>query len=296
MAKRKPNIGDIYPDPPRFQLAAGSHAQYKGGVDSLVDTYKNRSLGNDIFDYIKYLFEPQRTQLNQDYGINTDAGDVYSTKTGILPQTLASLNSRGLLDTGTSGLIEGQLRSNLANKTAELFGNAKQLQRQDIDNALEALSALYPQQFEVNNIPNSVNYFNEMNQYNVASQRNAAQQAYEASQGPKTLFGQLAGVFGGAAGTGIGYAVGGPIGGSIGGSIGSGIGNLFSGKSAGSNYKASDGGYNFSNLYNMFSRGGSKTSPSSRVGNNTPGLGSYYKDDPLSKYYNSVDTSNYGIY
>jgi len=274
-SKKKPDIGAIYKDPPQRQIDQAAYDRYKQGYNYLTNTYENRANGNDIFDYIKYLFEPQKTALLQDYGLTGDPNDVYSNQSGTLPKTLASLNARGLLDSGTSGVVEGQIRSNANNKLAELFGNAKQLQRQDIDNALDALHTLYPENFQIADIPYELAYNNAINSYNVGVQRNAAQQAYEGSQGPKTFFGQVAPMLGQVAGSAIGNyfapGVGGPIGGQIGGSLGGVVG----GQSAGYNYKPSSSSFNLGNIFGS----SNSRNKSSSVSTSTPGVGNFFNDN-----------------
>lgn len=171
---KKQNYGELIPNPPRFSLAQGSQDRYRGGIDQLINVFQNRSQGNDIFDALKYIYEPQANELRRSYGIDTDPGDIYSQRTGSLPQTLASLNKRGLLDTGTSGIIEGQLRSNLNNELGRSYGSAKTMQRQDIDNALSMLQQLFPERFQAENIQSQIDYDNAMNDYNATLQRNQA--------------------------------------------------------------------------------------------------------------------------
>lgn len=171
---RKQDYSQLIPDPPAFSLAPGSLSGYTGGLQQLIDVFQNRASGNDQFDAVKYIYGPQETLLNQQYGINTTPGDIYASRTGALPQTLASMNQRGLLDTGTSGIVEAQLRSNLANQLASLFGQAKQTQRTDVDNSLNNLHQLFPEQFQAQNIQSQIDYDNAMNNYNTLLQRNQA--------------------------------------------------------------------------------------------------------------------------
>ena len=193
---RKTDWSQMIPNPPHLSLAPGSQSGYQGGIQNLLDTFGRRSRGEDQFDYLRFLFEPQQNYLNQQYGINTNPGDVYSSRTGALPQTLASLNQRGLLDSGTSGVIEAQLRSDQANKLAELFGQSKQLQRQDIDTSLDALNQLYPTMFDVQNIQPNLDYQNQMADYQALLSRNQAtvggQQARD--QQKSSLFGNVLGL------------------------------------------------------------------------------------------------------
>jgi hypothetical protein len=171
---KKIDYSQMIPDPPKFSLADGSQGQYTGGLQQLIDVFNGRANGTDQFDAISYIYGPQANELRQNYGIDTNPGDIYSQRTGVLPQTLASMNSRGLLDTGTSGIIEGQLRSNLANELARAYGGAKTMQRTDVDNSLSALAQLFPQRFQAQNIQSQVDYDNAMNQYNTLLNRNAA--------------------------------------------------------------------------------------------------------------------------
>lgn len=193
---KKTDYGSLIPNPPHYQLAPGSNEQYLGGINQLIDVFNNRASGNDIFDAIKYIFEPQAQQLRQLYGIDTQPGDIYSQRTGSLPQTLASLNSRGLLDTGTSGVVEAQLRSNLNNQLGQAYGSAKTLQRQDIDNALANLHQLFPERFSVQNIPSQIDYNNQLGDYNATLQRNlaTANQQQQRSANRAGLFGDIFGL------------------------------------------------------------------------------------------------------
>lgn len=219
--KSKPNFGEIYQPPPTFSYAPGTINQYSGGLQGLIDTFTNRSQGNDIFDYVKYLFDPQAAALRQSYGIDTNSGDTYARGSGVLPQTLAGLNKRGLLDSGTSGVIEAQTRSNLENQLSQLFGTAKGLQRQDIDQSLEALNQLYPQRFQVGNMQTMADYQNAMNNWQQDQNRALATASYQQSQ-PST-FQQIAPILG----QGISALFGGA------GNIGSGIMSLFGGGNRG---------------------------------------------------------------
>lgn len=271
--KKKPDIGSIYKDPPQRQIDQAAYDKYKQGYNYLTNTFENRANGNDIFDYIKFLFEPQKTALLQDYGLTDDPNDVYHNQTGSLAKTNAGLNARGLLDTGTSGVVEAQLRSNANNKIAELFGNAKQLQREDINNALDALHTLYPENFQIADIPYELAYNNAMNSYNVGVQRNAAQQAYEASQPSKTFFGQMAPELGKFIGTLTGIPGAGDYGSSL-------FSNAFS--DPGYNYKptssGSSGGFDLNKIFDLFKSSGSKDR-SSTVNTSTPGVGKFYNDN-----------------
>lgn len=289
--RNKPDIGAQYRQPPQRTYDQEAFKRLVSGYNDLTGTFERRSRGEDVFDYIKYLFEPQRTYLNQEYGITGDPADVYSSRTGVLPQALASMNSRGLLDTGTSGLVEGQIRSNASNKLAELFGNAKQLQRQDINDALETLHTLYPENFQIADIPHSIAYGNAIGNYNVDMARTAAQTAYEQSQGPKTLYGKLAPMLGQAAGT----AIGGPIGGSIGKTLFSGNGGyLYNQRQAqdgvgGGGSNDLFGGLDFSSIF------GGKNKSTARSASNAyggAGLGGYDNYAANPNPYKSLSYNN----
>ena len=202
----KPNYGESIPNPPTFSYAPGSTDAYTQQLQNLFDVFSRRADGTDQFDYLKYVFGPQETALNQYYGINTTPGDIYSRQSGALPQTLASLNKRGLLDTGTSGLIEGQLQADRANKLAELFGSAKASQRTDIDNALNAQGQLSPQLFQAKNLQSQADYENAMNNYNAELQRQSltAQSRNTRNAQVTGALQQGAGMLMGAAGAGFG--------------------------------------------------------------------------------------------
>lgn len=278
----KPDIGAQYRQPPQRTYDQEAFKRLVSGYNDLTGTFERRSRGEDVFDYIKYLFEPQKTYLNQEYGITGDPSDIYSSRTGVLPQTLASMNAKGLLDTGTSGLVEGQIRSNASNKIAELFGNAKQLQRQDIDDALATLHTLYPENFNIADIPHSIAYGNAIGNYNVDMARTAAQTAYEQSQGPKTLFGQMAPLIGQVAGTAIG-SLGGPGGAMIGGQIGGQLGVMGQRNAAGSTWSGGGsndlfGGLDFSSIF-----GGKNKSTAKSTSNAYGGAGlEGYNYNPFS--------------
>lgn len=254
---KKIDYSRMIPDPPRFSLADGSLGQYTGGLQQLIDVFNQQSQGQGLFDALQYIYGPQETALNQQYGINTNPGDIYSQRTGILPKTLASMNSRGLLDTGTSGIIEAQLRSNLANQNSQNYGAAKQIQSGQQQDALSALNQLFPQRFQAQNIQSQVDYDNAMNQYNTLLNRNAAtvgqQQSMQANKNSAidSLFGLGLGALGGAAsGSGL-FGSFGKIGG--GGSSGAMAGAL-------GNVTGSYNPYQQYSLQNLFS-GNKSTTP-----------------------------------
>ena len=122
-------------------------------------------------------------------------GDVYGGKAGALQQLRDSLNKRGLLDSGTSGLLESQVYADRNRQLADLFGQAKQMQRQEYFGALQKLQELYPERFEIRNIPNYLSYFNATNDYNAALQRNAATEGSRLARNASRaqMYGQLFG-------------------------------------------------------------------------------------------------------
>ena len=200
---RKQNYGDLIPNPPAFSYAPGSTDQYSGGIQNLIDLFTQKSEGKGLFDALQYVYGPQANELRQNYGIDTNPGDIFSQRTGALPQTLASLNKRGLLDTGTSGIIEGQLRSNLSNELARAYGGAKQQQSQEQTASLDALHQLFPERFQAQNLQTQADYQNQMNNYNALLQRNQATVAQQAQMDQNTasrnqsLFGLGLSAFGG---------------------------------------------------------------------------------------------------
>ncbi len=229
----KQNYSELIPEPPKFSLAPGSQQGYVSGLQQLIDVFQNRASGNDQFDYMKYIYGPQEEQLRRLFGIDTQPGDIYSTKSGSLPQTMASMNQRGLLDTGTSALIEGQQRADLNSQLAQLFGQAKVGQKQDVDAAYSNLHQLFPEQFQAQNIQSQVDYDNAMNSYNALLQRNAATaegQATRNSAVSGALQGGLGALFGAAGGgmAGMGMFGGTPLAGGGGAGFATGaLGNLF---------------------------------------------------------------------
>jgi hypothetical protein len=268
---KKVDWSQMIPDPPAYTLANGSAENYLAGIEQLLSTFQNRANGTDMFDYLKFLFEPQKAELSKQYGIDVDPNDVYSQNSGVLPQTLASMNKRGLLDTGTSGVIEGQTRSDYANQVAKLFGESKQLQRNDIDNSLNALGQLFPARFNVANIPNQVNYSNAMNNYNALLNRNQATVAQQQSSMPwyQTVLqagGNAAGNFFGAGNIGTDLFGNGQTSGSYGNT-----GGFFNSKPTTASSSQSKG------LAEWFDQNqGNSFTSSSRVNSKTPGFSSMF--------------------
>lgn len=202
--KNKVNYGELYPDPP--QLRVDDADIYLKQIDSIINDYEGIRTGDNSFDAIKYLYQPQEALVNREYGIGTTPGDTYGSKAGAMQRLDASLNQRGLLDSGTSGLLESQLESDRIRQLAGLFGDAKQVQRQEYFDALGKLEGLFPQRFEVRNIPNAVQYFNDVNNYNVAGQRNAATTAGRLTRDANQMasIGNLIGVVGSTVGSAFG--------------------------------------------------------------------------------------------
>lgn len=266
---KKPDIGAMYPDYP--QLKVDDAGLYLNQIDGLVKQYEDISTGNSMFDAVKFMYEPQKQLIDAQYGIGGPSGDVFSSKTGALADLQAGLNKRGLLDAGTSGLLESQLYANRARDLANIFGQAKQVQKSDFDNSLVQLQGLYPQRFDVRNIPNAVDYFNAVNQYNhVTAPVASAQGMYNASQGAKTFLGQVIPQLAQAAG---GYFAG-PYGAQAAGSIFTGAGgtgggrpqvspNLFNQTQTNNNtgYSPSNFAFTQGNVGNPFATVGGRYSP-----------------------------------
>jgi hypothetical protein len=266
-SKSKPNFGGLYPDPPAYSLLPGSLDKYQGQIQSLVDLFGRRADGTDQFDYMKFLYGPQETQVNSLFGINRAPGD---QTPGALQRTNAGLNQRGLLDTGTSGVIQAQLEASRANQLANLFGQSKILQRGDIDEAIAALGQLYPAQFTTNQIQPNINYQNAIEKFNQDFRRNSAQQSYEASKPGNpwaSIIGSTVGSLFGPAGASIGGSIGqqfsgggwaqpqGGGGGGLSGLLGGlNLGGLFGG--GGSQQSFQMPGQNYASQSNMFSNNG----------------------------------------
>lgn len=169
---KKTDFGKIYPEPPKLRVDDAD--VFLQQIDDLIGEYESVKSGDNMFDAIRFIYEPQKAELDRLYGIGTQAGDTYGAKSGALQELQNNLNKRGLLDSGTSGLLESQVYADRNRQLADLFGGAKEVQRDDYFNSLANLERLFPQRFEVRNIPNTVNYMNDINSYNVATQRNAA--------------------------------------------------------------------------------------------------------------------------
>lgn len=221
---KKTDFGSIYPEPPRLRVDDAD--KFLAQIDQLIGEYDSVRDGTNMFDAIKFVYEPQKAELDRLYGIDTLPGDTYGAKGGALQQLQAGMNQRGLLDSGTSGLLESQVYADRNRQLADLFGQSKQIQRDDYFDSLTNLERLFPQRFEVRNIPNAVNYMNDMNSYNVATQRNSATEGdrlmREAQQSE-----MLANLFGMASG----LPMVGPI--------ASGVGNIFQSTANGYNNRAS---------------------------------------------------------
>lgn len=186
---KKQNISDLIPEPPRMTLAGGSVEGLVGGTQGLIDVFQRRSQGQDAFDFLRFVFEPQLNRLNQAFGrgfIGEEGMGSLGRRQGALGSLEADLQRRGLLDSGVSGVLQGQLEAERAAKEAELYGQARTMQRADIDASLQNLNQLYPQLFQAKNIPNQVEYQNAMNSYNALLQRNQATQAQRDNRAQQT--------------------------------------------------------------------------------------------------------------
>lgn len=220
----KTDFGAIYPEPPKLRVDDAD--KFLAQIDQLIGEYDSVRDGTNMFDAIKFVYEPQKAELDRLYGIGTLPGDTYGAKSGALQQLQAGMNQRGLLDTGTSGLLESQVYADRNRQLADLFGQSKQIQRDDYFDSLTNLERLFPQRFEVRNIPNAVNYMNDMNSYNVATQRNSATEGdrlmrnAQEAQTYANLFGMASGI---------------PVVGSVAG----GVGNMFQSTADGYNNRAS---------------------------------------------------------
>jgi hypothetical protein len=159
------------------------------------------------------------------------------------------MNKSGTYDAGTAGLVTGQLESQMNKDLAQLFGQAKQTQRDDYMQSLATLEQLYPERFQVRNINNVNDYNNAINSYNVATQRNAATEADRLQRLASTN-----GFMGGLIGTGIGALTGNPALMVAGGKIGSDMANIGM-----STYDGQTGGgmngIDLSGLTNLFGSG-----------------------------------------
>lgn len=179
---KKTDFGAIYPDPPKLRL--DDYDVWLKQIDQLIGDWDKIRTGESMFDAVKFIYEPQRAMLEQAYGLGApgvlagpnslgETTDLFA-RGGTIPRTLSQMNATGTLDSGTAGIVRAQLESQMNKDLAGLFGEAKQVQRGDFFNSLDQLRSLYPERFEVRNIPNYLDYMNATNQYNVSSQRNAA--------------------------------------------------------------------------------------------------------------------------
>ena len=172
---KKTDFGAIYKEPP--QLRIDDAQVWLQQLDDLIREYDGIKTGTNTFDAVKYMYEPQAATINREYGIGVDPRDIFGAKNGALQRRQAEMNARGLLDTGTSAIIEAQLESNRARDLADLMGQAKQVQRAEYFDALNNLERLFPQRFEVRNINNINDFNNAMRSYNVGFQRDVATEA-----------------------------------------------------------------------------------------------------------------------
>jgi hypothetical protein len=178
--KKKTDFGSIYKEPP--QLRIDDADVWLRQLDDLISNWDKIKTGESMFDAVKFIYEPQKAELQQLYGINApgyntgSTGDLFA-RSGSIPRVMGQMNRTGTLDAGTAGLVTGQLESQMNQDLASLFGQAKQTQRDDYMNSLSQLQQLYPERFQVRNINNVNDYNNAVNSYNVATQRNAATEA-----------------------------------------------------------------------------------------------------------------------
>lgn len=199
---KKADYGAIYAEPPKLEQV--DYGLWLNQIDDLINNWDDIKTGKSQFDAVKFLYEPQKAEMEQLYGINapgytgqTSTGDLFA-RGGSIPRTMASMNKAGTLDTGTAGLVQGQMEAQMNKDLAGLFGQAKQTQRNDYINSLAQLQQLYPERYQVANIPTNLKYFNDMNSYNVALQRNAATEADRLQRLASTN-----GFMGGLIGTGV---------------------------------------------------------------------------------------------
>jgi len=212
--KKKTDYGAIYQEPPKLRIDDAD--VWLRQLDDLISNWDDIKTGKSMFDAVKFIYEPQKAEMEQLYGINApgyntgSTGDLFA-RSGSIPRVMGQMNRTGTLDAGTAGLVTGQLESQMNKDLASLFGQAKQTQRDDYMNSLSQLQALYPERFQVRNINNVNDYNNAVNSYNVAMQRNAATEADRLQRLASTNS-----AMGGLIGTGIGSLIGMPQLGGIG--------------------------------------------------------------------------------
>lgn len=222
-SKKKADYGSIYAEPPKLRIDDAD--VWLRQLDDLIANWDKIKTGESMFDAVKFIYEPQKAEMEQLYGINApgyntgSTGDLFA-RGGSIPRVMGQMNKTGTLDAGTAGLVTGQLESQMNQDLAGLFGQAKQTQRADYLNSLEQLRSLYPERFQVRNINNVNDYNNAVNSYNVGVQRNAATEADRLQRLASTN-----GFMGGLIGTGIGALTGNPMIASMGGKLGSSIAN-----------------------------------------------------------------------
>lgn len=216
----KTDFGALFPDPPKLELT--DIADFDNGINSIIEDYINIKNGTGRFDAIQSIFKPQEALINREFGIGTVPGDVFGEKTGALQRLRAGLNQRGLLDAGTSALLESQVEADRIRQLAEVFGNASVIQGNRELGALQALPNLFDTQFQTSNIQNNLDFFNAERKFaqderrNLATeadrlQRNANEAAF--GSGLLQLGGAALGSFFGPAGTALGSQIGGAFGG-----------------------------------------------------------------------------------
>lgn len=199
--------GMDYPDTPKLTLQ--DYDVWLNQIDDLIGQWDDIKTGKSMFDAEKFIYQPQRTMLEQAYGIGApgvlagqnslgESNDLFA-RGGSIPRTLAQMNATGTLDTGNAGIVRGQLESQMNKDLSGLLGQAKQVQREDYFNSLDQLRSLYPERFEVKNIPNYLNYMNDTNQYNADLMKNFGM-AGQNAQGSASSMSNLANLFGQAGG------------------------------------------------------------------------------------------------
>lgn len=178
--KKKTDYGSIYQEPPKLRIDDAD--VWLRQLDDLISNWDDIKTGKSMFDAIKFIYEPQKAEMQQLYGINApgyntgSTGDLFA-RNGSIPRVMGQMNKTGTLDAGTAGLVTGQLESQMNKDLASLFGQAKQTQRDDYMQSLATLETLYPERFQVRNINNVNDYNNALRSWNVALQRNAMTEA-----------------------------------------------------------------------------------------------------------------------
>lgn len=271
-------IMDNFPSAPHLSL--DDYEKYLSQWDDLINEWDKIKTGESMFDAVKFIYEPQKAELEQLYGINAPGyyGDPNSTdlfaRSGTIPRTMGMMNKTGTLDSGSAALVTGQLESQMNKDLASLYGAAKEKQQSDYFNSLANLQNLYPSRFEIRNIPNYLDYFNASNDYNNALAK------FGMGTGLNSVYD--AGMIG---------QVGSAIGNSSGmfGNLSSGLNNLFGSKD--------NGGRGWGDSINNWFRlafGNNASQSASNTTSNTPGLSSLGKSSTgidfgtIANIYNAI--------